>query len=96
MTTATPARAQDSAKLSDRAFRVFYQLTVHSDGGWVDVPSIARWTGVKPHAVRHALSELVAADMVERARHYIRPKDERPTSCTYFRLTTDTSSEATA
>jgi predicted transcriptional regulator len=89
--TATTAR-----KLSDRAHRILFELALH-DGEWVDVTTIYTSLGLNSHQVRSALNELLAARMAERERRPMRSETGcRRTHRTYFRLTDDTTSEASA
>ncbi|MEU6460356.1 hypothetical protein [Streptomyces sp. NPDC046976] len=85
----------NGSALSDRAFRVFYHLSLQTPGEWIEVPRLAKALNVKPHALRPALTELCNAGFAERDRRYLRARGRRPTSRTYFRLT-DTTSEASA
>ncbi|MEU2968971.1 hypothetical protein ABZ687_28840 [Streptomyces ardesiacus] len=86
MTTACtqPVAGSD---LSDRAFRVLFQLSLYEPGEWVGVPDLAAGLKTKPYAIRMALAELCATGVAERDRRYVRARGQRPTSRTYFRLT---------
>jgi predicted ArsR family transcriptional regulator len=92
MTTASTR----TRNFSDRAFRVLYELALHPDGDWVDVTSIYTGLGLNSHQVRRALNELRTVGMAERDRRYVRDDTGRRTHRTYFRLTDDTNSEASA
>ncbi|MFE1206346.1 hypothetical protein ACFW5V_32185 [Streptomyces sp. NPDC058762] len=85
----TTTRTQPAAgsDLSDRAFRVLFQLSLYEPGEWVDVPCLAAGLKTKPYAIRLALAELCAAGVAERDRRYVRARGQRPTSRTYFRAT---------
>lgn len=89
--TATAAR-----KLSDRAHRIVFTLAVYG-GEWVDVTTICTSLGLNSHQVRGALNELISAGMAERERRRKRSETGcRRTHRTYFRLTDETTNEASA
>ncbi|MFJ4880086.1 hypothetical protein ACIP93_33430 [Streptomyces sp. NPDC088745] len=91
MSTTTTERPS----LSDRAHRALFQLALHVDGEWVEVADICTGLGLNSHQIRHALKELRDAGMAERRRRYVRAVTGR-THRTYFRLTGNPTSEASA
>lgn len=89
----TPALAS-SISVSDRAFRIFYALTLELDRGWVPVPAIADQLKMTSHQIRLPLAELRTAGLVESERRYEKGATGRPTWHTYIRLTDDTTEAA--
>ncbi|MFI6142346.1 hypothetical protein ACIBCC_29665 [Streptomyces griseus] len=81
--------------MSDRAFRVFCVLVLRTNGTWRDIPAIAAEMSMRPHEIRHALSELCAVGLAQKERRYERGSTGRPTWHTYVRLADDNTAGAT-
>ncbi|MFB6630053.1 hypothetical protein ACFCWY_09165 [Streptomyces sp. NPDC056362] len=91
MTTTAPAR-----KLSDRAHRILFAVSLHPQGAWVETSAICTVLELTSHEVRHALRELKMAGRIERDRRPGLQQDGRKTYRTYFRLTDHIDNEAAA
>ncbi|MFZ3557233.1 hypothetical protein [Streptomyces sp. BH055] len=96
MPTVTAIKPALATGISDRAFRLFCVLVLHTDGEWVRVQDVADDCNLTNHQVRAPLAELRKADMVESRRVYEQGSQGRPTWHTHFRLAPATNSEAAA
>lgn len=94
MQTISTLQRSLAAQISDRGFRVFCVLVLHPSGEWRDIPSIAAAVQLNPHQIRHAITELCGAGLIEKERRYESGASGRKTWHTYVRPLDDDLSSA--